>query len=312
MDGYTQPFDEGQKPKRLRKKDIEAILEKRQDGTDRLISIWYRPSHNEPLAQLVTGFSRSAAMVFSVVWKKQLESGSNVLVLKGSNMEPYKRILDWINICVDAGNDVKFPDIDENEHQLHVLLEVIATANFLKIPEMSLQAGLKKRAPTYARKHIIDLDLVERIYDKNDKEYPDDLQEIAAMSIFEAWWTKKLDEPEFDEYMSFLEQMRAEYPKLDEDLRDQFQKKKEFIEGKRDEKKRLRDAEASTALAGADEGWASASVEPAAVTVGGGWDSAQVDGAAEAGGNDWNNTGDGTSLEANTGNTWGGTSSAIW
>lgn len=148
-----------------------------------------------------------------------------------------------------------------------------------------------QRAPGYARKHIIDLDLVERIYDQNDKEYQDDLQEIAAISIFEAWWTKKLDEPAYEEYMSFLEQMRIEYPKLDEDLHDQFQKKKDFIEGKREEKKRFRDAEASVGRAAADEGWDSVDVKPTAVTAGGEWGSEQVDGAAEAGGDDWNNAG---------------------
>lgn len=50
-------------------------------------------------------------MVFSEVWKKQLESGSNALVIKGTNTEPYKRIINWINLCIDEGNDVKFPDV---------------------------------------------------------------------------------------------------------------------------------------------------------------------------------------------------------
>lgn len=152
-----------------------------------------------------------------------------------------------------------------------------------------------QRAPGYARKHIIDLDLVERIHDKNDKEYTDDLQEIAAISIFEAWWTKKLDEPEYDEYMDFLEQMRAEFPKLDEDLHSQFQKKKDFIEGKRDEKKRLRDAEANAALAGggldADNGWGTFGVQPVAVTADDGWSPQQVDGTAQARGYSWDNAG---------------------
>lgn len=164
-----------------------------------------------------------------------------------------------------------------------------------------------QRAPGYARKHIIDLDLVERIYDKDDKEYSDDLQEIAAISIFEAWWTKKLDEPEYDEYMDILERLRAEYHQLDEDLHDQFQKKKDFIEGKREEKKRLRDADASVARAGgsmgADEGWDSVDVQPAAVTVGGSWNSTQVDGTAELGDDDWNVAGVVTSTEGN--DAWG-------
>lgn len=116
--------------------------------------------------------------------------------------------------------------------------------------------------------------------------------------------------------MSFLEQMRAEYPKLDENLHDQFQKKKDFIEGKRDEKKHLRDAEASAALAGGDmganEGWATVDVQPAAITAGGGWDSLQVDGAAETGGNDWNNAGTDASAGGSSNNAWGGISSGAW
>lgn len=63
---------------------------------------------------LVTAFSRSAAIVFSNVWKKQLESNPSLLVLKGSNMEPYKRILDWINMCIEEGNDIRFPDVSRN------------------------------------------------------------------------------------------------------------------------------------------------------------------------------------------------------
>ncbi|ROW15610.1 hypothetical protein VPNG_02204 [Cytospora leucostoma] len=274
MDEYAQPAVEGKKPKRLRQKDINAIQVERVDGNEKLVPVWYRPAFDQPLKSLEKSVSRNAAMLFSEVWEKQLQSSPNVLVLKGTNMEPYKLILVWIDMCIEEGNDVKFPDINEDEHQLHILLEVIATANFLKIPEGSLQVGLKKRAPVYARKHLIDLDTAERIYDENDKEYTNDLQEIAAISIFEAWWTKKLDEPEYDEYMGFLEQMRAEYPKLDEDLRTQFQKKKDFIEGKREEKKRLRAAEASAPLTdgamGVGEGWDTADAQPVAVAAGGG------------------------------------------
>lgn len=79
--------------------------------------------------------------------------------------------------------------------------------------------------------------------------------------------------------MSFLEQMRVDYSQLDEDLHEQFNKKKEYIEGKREEKKRAR-AEASGAP-GFDAANGSAD---------GGWDNASVgvaDGAGDAG-DGWN------------------------
>lgn len=92
-----------------------SILEKRQEGTDRSIEIWYRPAFDEPVKQLVKDFSRNAAMVFSEVWKRQLERSpdSKVLMLKGANTKPYERILNWINMCIDEGNDVKFPDVSQ-------------------------------------------------------------------------------------------------------------------------------------------------------------------------------------------------------
>lgn len=119
------------------------------------------------------------------------------------------------------------------------MLDIIATANQLKIPEMSLQEQLKKSAMKYARKALIGWEYVERLYDQDNDLYIDDptLQEAAAASIFEAWWTHQLDDPELDEYCSFLEQMRVEFPKLDEDLNGRFAEKKAFIEKKREERK---------------------------------------------------------------------------
>lgn len=137
-----------------------------------------------------------------------------------------------------------------------------------------------QRLPGCARKHIIDLDTVARIYSKEDSDYDDGLQETAAISIFEAWWTYKLEDAEFDEYMSRLEDMRVEYPQLDADLHQQFDRKKEFIEGKREERKRNRDGEGSAPYAntGFDN--------PGGATASGGWDS--VDGAGDTGGDGWN------------------------
>lgn len=104
---------------------------------------------------------------------------------------------------------------------------------------MSLQEQLKKSAIKYARKALISWEYIERLYDEDNDLYIGDpaLQEAAAASIFEAWWTHQLDEPELDEYCSFLEQMRAEFPKLDEDLNGRFDEKKAFIEKKREERK---------------------------------------------------------------------------
>lgn len=77
--------------------------------------------------------------------------------------------------------------------------------------------------------------------------------------------------------------MRIDYPQLDEDLNQQFNKKKEYIEGKREERKRARNAQFS-APAAVDSGFDN----PNGPTDGGGWDS--VNGAGETGdaGDGWN------------------------
>lgn len=251
----------------------------RLDDKEKFISIWKRAGKDEPLTLFVDKFPRNAAMVFSEVWKNQLEKQSGVsasLVIEDQYMEPYKRILDWINLCVDEGNDIKFPEvsqpcsqlflfaitliqsllrpivfdqaglfnnvsqIQDAENPLHVVLDVISVANYIKVPPMSLQEQLKKSAIKYARKALIESDYVERLYNDAHPQYLGDepaLQEAAAASIFEAWWTRKLDEPKHNDFCSFLEQMRGYFPKLDDDLNGRFEEKKAFIEQKREERK---------------------------------------------------------------------------
>ncbi|POS73242.1 hypothetical protein DHEL01_v208368 [Diaporthe helianthi] len=341
-DGFPTT-DQASKPKRLRQKDLEEIRDKHLVGDDKLIPVWQRADRSAPLTPFVDAFSRAALATFSPVWKKKLDANPEFLVVDGKHLGVYKLVLDWIKLCIDEGNDIKFPDIeeietdpeqrdDERPHPLHVLLEVIAVANILKIPEGSLQNGLKKvnniplpcclfqsayhintqRAPGYARKHLIDLGFVERIYGSDNKEeLTSDLREAAAISIFEAWWTRKLDEPEYDQYMSFLEQMRVDYPKLDEDLHEQFDKKKEYIEGKREEKKRAR-----------AEGAGQTGLDAASGRADGGWDTAAVDvkeGAGDAG-DEWNQAAALVTTEspavweaaAEEAPAWAASSSSVW
>lgn len=90
-----------------------SILEKRQEGTDKSVSVWYRPAKNMPLHDLHGVVSLNAAMTFSEVWKKQLERSPDCKMVEvmGVNKKAYKRLLHWIDLCIDEGNDVKFPDV---------------------------------------------------------------------------------------------------------------------------------------------------------------------------------------------------------
>lgn len=63
------------------------------------------------------------------------------------------------------------------------------------------------------------------------------LEEAVCASIFEAWWSRTLDEPDYDEYAACIEELRELYPKLHKGLNESFDSKKAFIEQKKAERK---------------------------------------------------------------------------
>lgn len=88
------------------------------------------------------------------------------------------------------------------------------------------------------------------------------LQEAAAASIFEGWWSRQLDEPKYDEYCSYVEQLRAEFEQLDKDLNACFDEKKSFIQAKREERRNKTPAAPVATVVhtsdAADDGWGAA------------------------------------------------------
>lgn len=151
---------------------------------------------------------------------------------------------------------------------------------------MSLQAHLKKAAIKYARHSLINIEYLERIYDEESNLYlgsSEPLREAAAASVFEKWWNGVLEDSEYDDYCSYLEQMRAKFPKLDKDLNERFDDKKEYVLKKREEKRQGRTAGAG---GGGNNGYrgSSAADYPEARGPDGGWsDAAATVGAATVG-----------------------------
>lgn len=66
-------------------------------------------------------FSRTALATFSPIWKKKLDANPEFLVLDGPYLAIYKLILDWIKLCIDEGNDVKFPEVSLPTHESALL-----------------------------------------------------------------------------------------------------------------------------------------------------------------------------------------------
>lgn len=198
------------------------------------------------------------------------------------------------------------PQIINADNPLHLLLDVITVADLLQIPEMSLQAQLKKAAIRYARHSLIDIEYIERIYDEEHPEamgVSEPLREAAAASIFEAWWKCVLDDPEYDDYCCYLEQMRVKFPKLDEDLNKRFDDKKEYIQKKREER---RQGHAGGGVGGGPSAYraSSAADYPEASGPDGGWgDAAATIGEAHAG--EWSATTAGAAVRSVPVDEWG-------
>lgn len=97
------------------------LRDKHQSGEDKLIPIWQKAGLKQPLTPFVDAFSRTALATFSPIWKKKLDANPEFLVLDGPYLGTYKLILDWIKLCIDEGNDVKFPDVSSPTHESALL-----------------------------------------------------------------------------------------------------------------------------------------------------------------------------------------------
>lgn len=87
------------------------IATKKGEGKDKTITIYYRPTQGHGLLPFLHKFSRTAATVFSKTMENQLGESGTYAVIEGTNLKAYKQIFDWINMCVNVGNDEKFPEV---------------------------------------------------------------------------------------------------------------------------------------------------------------------------------------------------------
>lgn len=162
-----------------------------------------------------------------------------------------------------------------------------------------------------AKKQLMTWDDVEWFYQTSFPSYlPEDqvnpLREVAATSVFWAWWNARLDSEETPEEMCILDELRQENKQLDDDLHAWCERNEKEVRRKWAEKDQAKKygGQASTGDGG---GWD----QPAATSGGGGgWDQPSADGAnggwdaaAPTGTSDWENPAGAVSNGAG-GNTW--------
>lgn len=87
----------------------------RLDGVEKFVTIFKRTGKGRPLEVYREKFPRKGLAVFSERWKKEIdrEGNAGLLIIEeaSGNMLPYDLILDWINLCIDEGNDIKFLEV---------------------------------------------------------------------------------------------------------------------------------------------------------------------------------------------------------
>lgn len=80
------------------------------------MTIFKRTGKGRPLEVYREKFPRKGLTVFSERWKKEIEREGNagLLIIEeaSGNMLPYDLILNWIDLCIDEGNDIKFPEVN--------------------------------------------------------------------------------------------------------------------------------------------------------------------------------------------------------
>lgn len=87
----------------------------RYDGVEKFVTIFKRTGKGRALEVYRENFPRKALTVFSEVWKKEIDREGNTALLiiddASGNMLPYNLILNWIELCIQEGNDIKFPEV---------------------------------------------------------------------------------------------------------------------------------------------------------------------------------------------------------
>lgn len=174
------------------------------------------------------------------------------------------------------------------ETGLKPFIDIMIVAEKLKIPTASFNKFMVKKLTFMARDYLIDLPTVSRIFDSGNAEVYDlGLQEVAAASIFSHWYDYKLEDPEFDDYMEELTEMRKNIVELDDALHKALEDKDAWLKNKRQER---RDKQAEEAASGS--GWGNTdgdNAEASGFGVDSSWGNAAE--ASGSGGNgDWADT----------------------
>ncbi|KAJ9615071.1 hypothetical protein H2200_001145 [Cladophialophora chaetospira] len=273
------------------------------------ISIFYKADSRSPLTLVDGKFSRDAAMVFCNRIRDEFFEGDGPkpksFTIVGGDLTAHKEVLAWIKQSVEEQSVIKFKEVSSptpSPQQINLTItfqldqdpgfftayaNIVLTGYQLGIPARELSDPLLKRMGGIAKKKLMTWDEVEWFYQTTfPLSLPDDkvdpLREVAATSIFWAWWNATLDSEETPEEMCIVDELRQENPQLDDDLHAWCERNEAEVRRKWEEKDKAKKygGQASTGD-GAGAGWD----QPVDTSGGGGWDQPATDAAT----GEWDN-----------------------
>ncbi|KAK5951858.1 hypothetical protein OHC33_007151 [Knufia fluminis] len=240
-----------------------------------------------------------ATICSDYIYKKIVSQGEPYLVLDNSlGLAPYKFVFDWIKTCGQEQNVASAPEIKDlinDETGMKPFIDAMVVANKLQISHASFGKFMVRKLLPLARDHLIDLETVRRAYDTGDDVFNElDIREVCVKSIFEHWYSWKLDgddEAKVD-YMCTLYDMRQDIPVLNDELNKAYEDKNQWLKDMRKKRQEARDQEnndeaaAGTGAGDGNDGWADQNTG----ATGGGDDSWMNQAAGTSGGgDDWMN-----------------------
>ncbi|EXJ67508.1 uncharacterized protein A1O5_09521 [Cladophialophora psammophila CBS 110553] len=175
-----------------------------------------------------------------------MENNSKSFTIVGGDLNGLKEVLAWIKQCIAEQSIVKFKDLDDDKSDLFTsYANVVISAYYLGIPPRDLSDHILKRMFAIARKQLMSWEEVEWFYTTHSlatlpAEKEKAIREVAATSVFWAWWNGKLDENETPEEMMTLSVLRQENSKLDQDLHDWCWRNEAEVRQKWEEKDQLK------------------------------------------------------------------------
>ncbi|KIV94757.1 hypothetical protein PV10_02489 [Exophiala mesophila] len=307
MEDYLLENREDSGP-RISKAKIESL---QTEPAGPQISIFHKADRDSSV-QFIQSIRRDTAMIFcNRVRTELLDNNSKSFTVIGCDLEALKQVLAWVEQCAIAGRCERFLDLDPKTPKLlSKYAWVVHAASYLGIPDRDFGDHIIERMlNVHAKTTLMSWEEVDIfLYSSKLDICKQQIREVAAASIFWAWWSAKLTDEDTPEDMDYLCDLRERDAKLDQALKDLCASNEQDIRKKwaeKDAMKEQKEVESLQQQEGAQAGQKAGTTNvweewtPVATST-----ATEGNGNAQVSGSDWQQFG--IALETSAGNGWNG------